>query len=145
MEEFGFCHNFFYSHMDPEKDLVQLMVGVTAEAALANATDGLSWIRASLPNDTDPDTKNSLTECENAYDLLVKAFTAADASYKKADYSDVVFQEKGTPRAQMSCQMIWGTLENLMTERNRIMRMLTAMAVVSANYVNQCLTRSCPS
>ncbi|KAK9920031.1 hypothetical protein M0R45_028597 [Rubus argutus] len=107
MEEYGFCSQTFKENLkSPDSDIVAL-AQITIERATDNATKTLDF---------------------------VSHFTRLPWSFFQKDYEDVANSESITPRAEDSCQQSINTLpsnQNPLVDRNRQMRILIAMSVVS--------------
>ncbi|XP_007206398.2 uncharacterized protein LOC18773621 [Prunus persica] len=134
MEEFGFCSQTFKENLkSPNADIVAL-TQITIERATDNATKTHDFIRQVLDNTNDPALKNALRECENAYRVLMESFDSAALSFFQKDYDSVQRYETVTPRAEASCEDSLSTppnTQNPLTNKNRQMRILIAMALVS--------------
>ena len=91
-----------------------------------------------MPSTTDPALKNDLIVCENAYTIVSKAFQEGIELFFKKDYRSMLTADKIAPRAQESCSVIFNTppqKQSPLEERNREMRILIAMAIVSGNII----------
>ncbi|XP_062145871.1 uncharacterized protein LOC133853862 [Alnus glutinosa] len=135
VEEFGFCKQTFMENLlSPEADIVDL-THITILQSSNNATNTLDFIRNLVANATDEGLMNALVECENAYRLVAGSFQNAFVSFTQKDYDGVLVYERGTPRVQASCATTFDTPPNPfnpLVDRNRQMRILITMAVVSA-------------
>ncbi|CAB4315781.1 unnamed protein product [Prunus armeniaca] len=112
MEEFGFCGQTFKENLkSPNADIVAL-TQITIERATDNATKTHDFIRQVLGNTNDPALKMP----------------------SQNDYDSVQRYETVTPRAEASCEDSLSTppnTQNPLTNKNRQMRILIAMALVS--------------
>ncbi|XP_022156377.1 uncharacterized protein LOC111023283 [Momordica charantia] len=137
MEEFGFCSQTFHENLKGPTDYVRLTQIAKVEAII-NATRTLRYITKLLAFVSDPALKNNLIVCENAYDIMNKAFLEGIKYFFQRDYRSMVNAERIAPRAEASCSVIFGTppeRSSPLVERNREMRILIAMALVSASYI----------
>ncbi|XP_050384371.1 uncharacterized protein LOC126800983 [Argentina anserina] len=134
MEVYGFCKQTFDENLkSPNADIVAI-TQITVERATDNATKTHDFIRQTLESTTDPAVKSALTVCENVYALLMQSFDSAAVSFFQKDYTSVEKNERGTAKAEASCERILHTPPNdltLLDDRNRQMRILIAMAVTS--------------
>lgn len=135
MEEYGFCSQTFKENLkSPDSDIVAL-TQITIERATDNATKTLDFVRQLLQKATmSPAQKEALIACENAYVIVSQSFYEAAVEFFQKDYEDVANSESITPRAEDSCQQSINTLpsdQNPLVDRNRQMRILIAMSVVS--------------
>ncbi|KAM1442589.1 hypothetical protein ACFXTO_010558 [Malus domestica] len=140
MEEYGFCSQTFKENLkSPNSDIVAL-TQITIERATDNATKTHDFIRQLLDNTTDIAFKNALTACENGYLVVMESFDSAALSFFQKDYDSVEKAERVTPRAEASCEESLSTqpnTQNPLNDRNRQMRILIAMALVSAHELSQ--------
>ncbi|XP_022946902.1 uncharacterized protein LOC111450843 [Cucurbita moschata] len=133
MEEFGFCSQTFHENLNGPTDDIGL-TQIAIFQAQANASKTLRYIQELLPTITDPALKNGLIVCENAYKTVNEALQEGIELFFKKDYRSMLNVEKIAPRAQASCNMIFSTppeKQGLLEERNREIRILIAMAIVS--------------
>ncbi|KAK9292141.1 hypothetical protein L1049_020100 [Liquidambar formosana] len=107
-----------------------------ANSALRLASRALALYPGDLLNTTTNQTvKDYLTVCQNAYYIVIDFFEQATNAFAAADYKSVLKYEQQTPRAAASCVTIFQTPPtppNPLNERNRQMRILISMAVLSA-------------
>ncbi|KAJ6380414.1 hypothetical protein OIU76_016975 [Salix suchowensis] len=110
MEEYGFCNNAFHENMrTPETDYVGL-TAIAIDLAIKNASNTYDYISLLAENTTNPSTKG--------------AYMAS---------------EHDIPRTQANCEARLSTppTPNPLADRNRQMRMLIAMALVSGHEIPQ--------
>ncbi|KAH1083641.1 hypothetical protein J1N35_023402 [Gossypium stocksii] len=134
VEEYAFCSNTFNQNIKGSSANITALTQITVEQALNNATNTHSFIVGLLCNTTDPAEKNALTTCENAYRLVTSNFNEATMHFFEGDYGSMLDSERRSPRAQESCITIFSTPPtppNPVADRNRQMRILIAMAVVT--------------
>lgn len=136
MEEFGFCSKTFNENLpSPSTDIIGL-TKITVDQALKNATNTFNFIENLLKNTTNPGVKNALIVCEKGYKIVEQSFQEASREFEAKDYENMERSEQGTPRAQGSCVTSFEIPpfpSNPLVERNRQMRILIAMALVTAN------------
>ena len=136
MEEFGFCNQTFHQNLRSPAATVADLAQITIEQASSNATNTHAFILNLLGETTEPALKNALTECENAYKIVGDSFQRALVSFNNKDYDGMRDAERDTPRAEASCTTTFNTPPNPVNpldDRNRQMRILIAMAVVTAS------------
>ena len=138
MEEFGFCNKTFNENLEsPTTDIVGL-TRIALEQATINATNTHDFVIQLLANTTDETLRNALIACENGYRIVMTAFEDASVAFSEKDYDSMIKYEAVTPRAEGSCEVSFSTLSNNnlinpLVERNREMRILLAMALVSSH------------
>ncbi|KAB2005869.1 hypothetical protein ES319_D11G301800v1 [Gossypium barbadense] len=126
--------NTFNQNIKGSSVNITALTQITIEQALNNSTNTHSFIFGLLSNTTDPAEKNALTTCENAYRLVTSNFNEATMHFFEGDYGSMLDSERRSPRAQESCITIFSTPPtppNPVADRNRQMRILIAMAVVT--------------
>ncbi|MFQ6635188.1 hypothetical protein Gotur_010621 [Gossypium turneri] len=134
VEEYAFCSNTYNQNITGSSANITALTQITIEQALTNSTNTHSFIFGLLSNTTDPVKKNALTTCENAYRLVTSNFNEATMHFFEGDYGSMLDSERRSPRAQESCIAIFSTPPtppNPVADRNRQMRILIAMAVVT--------------
>lgn len=136
MEEFGFCDRTFNEKLkSPSPDIADL-TQITIEQAVMNATDRHDYILQLLKNTTTRAEKNALTACENGYNIVLQFFQNAYVAFVDGDYDSMMRYEHETPRAEASCEITFRAPPNpvnQLVDRNRQMRILIAMALVTGN------------
>lgn len=136
MEEFGFCNKTFNENLEsPSANLVDL-TRITVEQAVTNATNTHDFILQLLKNVTSAVDKNALIACENSYNIVLKSMQDARVAFNSKDYDSMMISERVTPRAEASCEITFRTPPaplNPLIDRNRQMRILIAMALVTVH------------
>lgn len=136
MEEFGFCNKTFNENLEsPSANLVDL-TRITVEQAVTNATNTHDFILQLLKNVTSAADKNALIACENSYNIVLKSMQDARVAFNSKDYDSMITSERVTPRAEASCEITFRTPPaplNPLFDRNRQMRILIAMALVTVH------------
>ncbi|XP_002512076.2 uncharacterized protein LOC8264712, partial [Ricinus communis] len=136
MEEFGFCNQTFHENLkNPSADYVGL-TQTTIEQATVNATSTCAFILQLLKNATDEGLENALNVCENGYSIVVQSFQDASKYFNQKDYRSMIQSERITPRAQGSSSTSFSIPSfpvNPLVDRNRQMRIITAMALVTGS------------
>jgi len=139
MEEYQFCNQAFNDNLpQPNTDKVGLTRIAIVESQ-HNATNTLEFIRGLIPKEHDPAQLNHLTVCDNAYAIVKQSFDQAYDAFNHGDYRGMQSYERITPRALASCVTIFEvpptTNENPLNERNREMRILLTMAIVTGSLI----------
>ncbi|KAJ4721677.1 putative Enzyme inhibitor [Melia azedarach] len=135
MEEYGFCNSVFHQNLPSPSTDISGLTKITIDQSLDNATNTHSFVLNLLQNVSDPAEKNALIACENAYKIVEESFQTAAVNFVDKNYEAVADAERDTPRAQESCITSFGVPPNPpnpLVERNREMRILIAMSLVSA-------------
>lgn len=133
-EDYGFCRTTFQAHLkSPNADIVAL-TQITVEVAVDHSTKTHNFIRQTIATTKDPVLKKALSECENAYGLIMQAFDLAAVSFFSRDYSSVEKEERITPRAEASCRATLTTppiskQHGILDERSREMRIFIVMSL----------------
>ncbi|XP_062085776.1 uncharacterized protein LOC133791884 [Humulus lupulus] len=131
VEEYGFCNQAFNENLpSPTTDIVGL-TRITIDLATLNATHTLDFVQRLLVNTTDPGQKSALEACENGYSIVMRSFQDADVAFNMNDYRSVAKYEYVTPRAEGSCVLNIPPFNEELAERNREMRILITMSLVS--------------
>ncbi|KAG6773060.1 hypothetical protein POTOM_020314 [Populus tomentosa] len=138
MEDYGFCNRVFHENMkSPSIDYVGL-TAIAMDQTITNATNTYEYILDLLRNTTDQSLRNVLVACENAFGIVKSSFGDALQSFNRKDYDDMFKLERGAPRAQASCETSFiapPSPPNPLAERNREMRILITMAIVSGKEI----------
>ncbi|PRQ42444.1 putative pectinesterase inhibitor domain-containing protein [Rosa chinensis] len=147
-EDYGFCRRTFEAHLkSPNANIVDL-TQITLEVATDHATKTHEFIRQTLETTRDPALKNALSECENAYGLIMHAFELAVVSFFFGDYKNIEKEERITPRTEASCEASLYTPPNkqkhILDERSREMRIFIGMSLVSAQELVRSKLKSAP-
>lgn len=136
MEQYGFCDQTFHENLNsPVTDIVGL-TNIALTQSLSNATNTHEFITQLLRKETNAAVKNALVACENAYRLVLSSFQDAIPKFFRKNYQDVYDSIQGAPRAQASCDtsfQIPPNPKNPLTDRNREMRILIAMSLVTSH------------
>ncbi|KAJ6384683.1 hypothetical protein OIU78_027889 [Salix suchowensis] len=113
MEEYGFCNNAFHENMRNPRNRLQ--------------------------NTTNPSTKGAYMACECAYGIVKSSFLTGLGYFNRKDYAGMLEAEHDIPRTQANCEARLSTppTPNPLADRNRQMRMLIAMALVSGHEIPQ--------
>ncbi|XP_050203726.1 uncharacterized protein LOC126653820 [Mercurialis annua] len=139
MEEFGFCNQTFNENLkNPSTDYVGL-TQITINQAIINATNTHAFVLQLLRNATDRGLRNALVVCENGYSIVVQSFQAAFQYFNNKDYRSMMKSEFITPRAQGSCSTSFSVPPfpvNPLVNRNREMRIIIAMAVLTGHQLD---------
>ncbi|KAJ8439232.1 hypothetical protein Cgig2_030167 [Carnegiea gigantea] len=138
MEDYQFCNQTFnHDLIEPFTD----KVGFTRVAILEaqyNATNTLKFIRDELiPKEKDPGQLHNYQVCESAYDTLKESFDQAYDAFNRGDYQGMQNYERGTPKAIASCVTTFKVPPGALDERNREMRILLTMAVVTSSLLDK--------
>ncbi|XP_057515579.1 uncharacterized protein LOC130797104 [Amaranthus tricolor] len=136
-EDYGFCNKVFQRDI-PQPDVDNfVLTNITIVEALMNASNSLEFIRAQIAAvENDPVRLIYYKVCEDAYSILKQSFELAFQAFKKGDYKEVQSNERESPRVQARCVTIFTlTQHNTMNERNREMRILITMALVSVTNI----------
>ncbi|CAO2837623.1 unnamed protein product [Amaranthus hypochondriacus] len=141
-EDYGFCNKVFQRDI-PQPDVDNfVLTNITILEALFNASNNLEFIRAQIAaavdNDPDPVRLIYYKVCEDAYSILKQSFELAFQAFKKGDYKEVQSYERESPRVQARCVTIFTLNQHntiTMNERNREMRILITMALVSVTNI----------
>lgn len=136
MEEFGFCSKTFNENLPSPSTNIVGLTKITIDQALKNATNTYKFIENLLKNTTNPAVKNALIVCEKGYKIVKHSFQKASREFEGQDYENTEKSEQGTPRAQGSCETSFEIPpypSNPLVERNRQIRILIAMALVTAD------------
>uniref|UniRef100_A0A6N2LUH1 Pectinesterase inhibitor domain-containing protein n=1 Tax=Salix viminalis TaxID=40686 RepID=A0A6N2LUH1_SALVM len=138
MEDYGFCNRVFHENMEsPEIDHVGL-AAIAMEQTITNATSTHEYISDLLRRTTEKSLRNVLVACENAFGIVESSFGAAMQSFHRKEYEDMLKLEHVAPRAQASCETSFTappSPPNPLAERNREMRILITMAIVSGKAI----------
>ncbi|KAJ6928541.1 hypothetical protein NC652_012612 [Populus alba x Populus x berolinensis] len=138
MEDYGFCNRVFHENMkSPSIDYVGL-TAIAMDQTITNATNTYEYILDLLRNTTDQSLRNVLVACENAFGIVKSSFGDALQSFNRKDYDDMFKLERDAPRAQASCETSFiapPSPPNPLAERNREMRILITMAIVSGKEI----------
>ncbi|KAJ4840261.1 hypothetical protein Tsubulata_030529 [Turnera subulata] len=137
MEEYGFCNGVFHEGLTlPSADFRRL-AQLTIERASSNASSTHSFVVQLLAQATEEPLKNVLIACENAYTLVMQSFNKAVVDFYYNDYDSMVRDERAAPKAQASCEVTMKTPPappvDPLVDRNREMRILIAMAIVTGH------------
>ncbi|KAB5534709.1 hypothetical protein DKX38_017795 [Salix brachista] len=104
---------------------------------MASASDH-EYISDLLRRTTEKSLRNVLVACENAFGIVESSFGAAMQSFHRKEYDDMLKLEQVAPRAQASCETSFTappSPPNPLLERNREMRILITMAIVSGKEI----------
>lgn len=140
MEEFGFCSKTFHENLKSPSAGIKDLTQITIERSLINATNTHNYAAYLLHEAPEGPDKYALMACENAYAIAVRRFQEASDYFNSGDYQSVVDSERILPRALGSCTSYYVTPPyppNPLADRNRMMRILIAMSLVTANYLLQ--------
>ncbi|XP_074318817.1 uncharacterized protein LOC141655645 [Silene latifolia] len=133
MEDYGFCYKTFHNILpEPDADN-KTLTRITIIEAGKNVTNTLAFINSHIPTEKDPNQHMHYVVCQNAYQILQSSFKSA-----LDDYRGMAQYERDTPRVQASCTTIFSIppfTENPLNERNREMRILLTMAIVTSSYI----------
>lgn len=103
------------------------------KAATLNATLNGIYILKELEKPTDKATKNALSECKDAYDLIVSQFQQGYSAFMGSKYQDTYFYDQKAEAPRKSCETTFKIPPvppvDLMAERNRQMGILITMAL----------------
>jgi len=134
MEDYQFCNQTFHHDLvEPFTDEVGLTRVATLEAQY-NATNTFKYITDELiPKEKDPTQLHNYQICATAYGILKKSFDLAYDAFNKGDYQGMENYERITPRAIASCVTTFRVAPPTLDERNREMRILLTMAVVTGS------------
>lgn len=109
--------------------------------ARKNASNTLGFIRAQIPGVKDESELNYYKVCENAYLTIKQSFDQAFDAFIKGDYTLMASDQRITPRVQANCVTIF-TMSSVsenplgsLNERNREMRILITMAIITASFI----------
>lgn len=136
MEEFGFCSKTFNENLKSTSTDIIGLTQITIKQVLRNASNTHDFIVRLVQTTTDKAFRKALIECENGYHIVLQSFQQAYDEFKGGEYGSMLQLEYITPRAQSSCEINPETLPspaNPLIERNREMRILIAMAVVTGD------------
>lgn len=112
------------------------MTLIALDQTTKNASNTHNIVVQLLSTVPDQPTKNALTACENAYNVITLSFQDASADFNRGDYDSMLKSEDIAPRAQASCEISFVTPPSPadpLKEINRQMRILVAMAMVSGH------------
>ncbi|KAA0048086.1 putative invertase inhibitor [Cucumis melo var. makuwa] len=139
MEEFAFCSQTFHSSLKGGSADYIGLTGIANNQAYTKATSTFGYVEELLRSVSDPTLKNALIVCENAYKVVKDAFGEGIQSFAQRDYRGMLNAERIAPRAQASCTSIFSTTpppkQNPLSQINREMRILIAMAIVSGSSI----------
>ncbi|XP_038889347.1 uncharacterized protein LOC120079261 [Benincasa hispida] len=138
MEEFGFCSQTFHANLKGWSTDYTGLTQIANNQAYINVTNTLGYIEQLLATVSDLAMKNDLIVCENAYRIVKEAFGEGIRLFSQGDYRGMLNSERIAPRAQASCDSIFSTppaKQSPLVERNREMRILIAMAIVSGSCI----------
>ncbi|XP_050384372.1 uncharacterized protein LOC126800984 [Argentina anserina] len=133
-EDYGYCRKTFQAHLKaPNSDIVAI-TQITVEVAVDHATKTHQFIRQTLETTKDANLKRGLSECEEAYRLIVQAFDSAAVSFFQRDYDGVYKDERITPRVESSCEDTLATppvspQRHILDDRSKGMRIFIVMAM----------------
>ncbi|KAF9669826.1 hypothetical protein SADUNF_Sadunf13G0004900 [Salix dunnii] len=139
MEEYGFCNNAFHENMKtPETDYVGL-TAIAIDLAIKNASNTYDYIVLLAENTTNPSTKGAYMACECAYGIVKSSFMTGLGYFNRKDYAGMLEAEHDIPRTQANCEARLSTppTPNPLADRNRQMRMLITMALVTGHEIPQ--------
>ncbi|KAF4346062.1 hypothetical protein G4B88_001059 [Cannabis sativa] len=132
VEEYGFCNQAFNENLpSPDTDLVGL-TRITIDLSTLNATNTLDFVQRLLANTTDSGQKSALEACEDGYNVVLRCFEDAKVDFNMKDYRSVALDEYVAPRAVGNCVVNIPPFNEELYERNREMRILIAMSLVTA-------------
>ncbi|GLT88448.1 hypothetical protein SLE2022_064750 [Rubroshorea leprosula] len=141
MEDYGFCNKTFTANLkSPLTDLAGL-TQATIELTAQNASNDFVYSQSIPENATDPHVKKVLTECVKDYNLIMQFFTQAMRSFAFRDYKGMLNYELPHSRLVAFCQEAFNYAKpgpvniTYLTERNRQLRILIAMSVVTGHYL----------
>ncbi|OWM77661.1 uncharacterized protein LOC116209143 [Punica granatum] len=140
MEEFGFCYNTFHENLDSRSPDLKTLTQITIDQSIVNATNSHYYAALLLHNAPEGPDKYALMACENAYALILRQFQEASGYFNNGDYQSVVDAERVMPRALGSCTSYYITPPypaNPLADRNRQMRILITMSIVTVHYLVQ--------
>ncbi|XP_008460578.1 uncharacterized protein LOC103499366 [Cucumis melo] len=113
--------------------------GIANNQGYTKATSTFGYVEELLRSVSDPTLKNALIVCENAYKVVKDAFGEGIHSFAQRDYRGMLNAERIAPRVQASCTSIFSTTpppkQNPLSQINREMRILIAMAIVSGSSI----------
>ncbi|TYJ96444.1 putative invertase inhibitor [Cucumis melo var. makuwa] len=139
MEEFAFCSQTFHQSLKGGSADYIGLTGIANNQAYTKATSTFGYVEELLRSVSDPTLKNALIVCENAYKVVKDAFGEGIQSFAQRDYRGMLNAERIAPRAQASCTSIFSTTpppkQNPLSQINREMRILIAMAIVSGSSI----------
>ncbi|KDP41307.1 hypothetical protein JCGZ_15714 [Jatropha curcas] len=144
MEEFGFCNQTFNENLKSTTTDYVGLTQITIEQAITNSTNTHAFVQQLLESATSEPLRNALIECKNAYSTVVQSFHEAMKYFEQKEYSSMVKSEMVAPRAQSDCSSRFSISpyrKNPLADRNREMRIIIAMAIVTGHqldvYTNQ--------
>ncbi|TYK17674.1 putative invertase inhibitor [Cucumis melo var. makuwa] len=139
MEEFAFCSQTFHQSLKGGSADYIGLTGIANNQAYTKATSTFGYVEELLRSVSDPTLKNALIVCENAYKVVKDAFGEGIQSFAQREYRGMLNAERIAPRAQASCTSIFSTTpppkQNPLSQINREMRILIAMAIVSGSSI----------
>ncbi|KAJ6876573.1 hypothetical protein NC651_029538 [Populus alba x Populus x berolinensis] len=137
MEEYGFCNKAFHENMKtPATDYVGL-TAIAIDLAIKNASNTYDYIVLLVKNTTNPSTKGAYMACESAYGTVKSSFQTGLQYFNRKDYAAMLEVEHDIPRTQANCEARLSTppTPNPLADRNRQMRMLITMALVTGHEI----------
>jgi len=130
MEEYGFCNKAFHENMKtPATDHVGL-AAIAIDLAIKNASNTYDYIVLLVKNTTNPSTKG-------AYGIVKSSFQTGLQYFNRKDYAGMLKVEHDIPRTQANCEARLSTppAPNPLADRNRQMRILITMALVTGHEI----------
>ncbi|GKV01506.1 hypothetical protein SLEP1_g14056 [Rubroshorea leprosula] len=144
MEDYGFCNQTFSANLkSPLTDLVGL-TQITIEITIQNASNDFVYAKSILDRATDPHMIKVLTECVKDYQAIRGSFIKAMRSFMLRDYKGMLNYELPNSKSVALCQEGFSSAKPgpnpyiVLIERNRQLRILIAMSVVTGHYLVSC-------
>ncbi|KAJ9186027.1 hypothetical protein P3X46_005585 [Hevea brasiliensis] len=136
MEEYGFCNQTFNENLKTKSTNYVDLTQITIDQVTRNATNTYEFVLQLLQNTSIEALKNALRVCESSYQVVLGAFQDALRSFNQQDYDSMIKYERVTPKAQGGCDACFNTPPipaNPLADRNRQIRILIAMAIVTGH------------